>query len=439
MQTRIEKIMGLKDTHPLLKSIESGERGLPSQYIYDGWYKQMIGRYMYASKFTKDKVVLDACCGVGWGAYMLASNAKKIYATDQNADCIKFIESYWNDSVIVPLHADIFNLELDEKVDVITLMEAIEHFDKEDGIRLLTKLCENLKDNGIVILSSGFPKSREKADKLCAQNLFHHHIYTKQEMKIILAGLFENVIMKGRKIFCCSNKRTKQEKISILIANYNNEKYISACLDSLLTQTNQNWEAYIVDDCSTDSSRAVLDQYKSDKIKIFHSDVNVGYAGTLKKLVDLSENDIVGIVDSDDALYPNAVDVILGYYSDNSDAAFVYSKYHKCNVDLLKPSSGFSKAIPEGKTNLNGWCVSHFKTFRKSTYYKTEGFDPTIECAVDKDLALKMEEVTKLHFVDEVLYKWRKTGNSLSTGVHRKKKLNHFLSVIVNNAKARRK
>jgi len=440
MKTRIEKVMQLTNLHPLLKGVECEERGLPSQHTSNGWDKQMIGRYVYASKFTKGKVVLDACCGLGWGAYMLASNAKRVYAAEQNPDCVKFIETHWNEPIIVPLCTNIFKLNLEEKVDVITLMEAIEHFDMEDGIGLLTKLCDYLKDDGKIILSSSFVKNREKADRLCAKNPFHKYIYTKKEMKTILSNIFEDSIIKDNKIFCCSNKivKVKQEKISILIANYNNENYIDICLDSLFAQTNDNWEAYILDDCSTDSSLEILSKHKDSRIKVFYSDENTGYSGTLKKLVELSKNDIVGILDPDDALYPNAVDVILKYYSNNPEASFVYSKYHKCNANLLKPRRGFSKVMIDGQTNLDRWCVSHFKTFRKDMYFKTDGFDPSVKSAVDKDLILKMEEVTELHFIDKVLYKWRNTGKSLSTGTAGDARCKISLDAIVKNAKERR-
>ena len=49
--------------------------------------------------------------------------------------------------------------------------------------------------------------------------------------------------------------------ISVVIPLYNVEKYISECLDSLLAQTFQNFEVIVVDDCSTDSSPAIVESY----------------------------------------------------------------------------------------------------------------------------------------------------------------------------------
>lgn len=227
--------------------------------------------------------------------------------------------------------------------------------------------------------------------------------------------------------------------ISILIANYNNAPYIDCCLESILSQTNNKWVVYIIDDLSIDNSKEVLKRYQdNDQIKITFSNENCGYAGTLKKLIEIAETDIVGILDSDDALYPNAIEVILNYYKEYPGAEFVYSRFHKCDSDLLKCGRGFSKRIPDGQTNLDKFYVSHFKTFRKSAYYKTDGIDEKLKCAIDKDLVLKMEEVTRLHFVDKVLYKWRKRGGSLSVGGDSQKRCEDSLKIIIENTIKRR-
>ena len=49
--------------------------------------------------------------------------------------------------------------------------------------------------------------------------------------------------------------------VSIIIPMYNSEKYIGECLDSILAQTFTAYEVIVVDDCSTDNSRAVVESY----------------------------------------------------------------------------------------------------------------------------------------------------------------------------------
>ncbi len=211
--------------------------------------------------------------------------------------------------------------------------------------------------------------------------------------------------------------KENSEKISILVANYNNGKYLEECIDSVLTQTSDSWELYIVDDGSTDNSKEIYDKYFTHpKIHITYNTQNIKYTGTLKKLITLASTDIVGILDADDKLDKTCVEKVLNKYSKYHKAGFVYTNFWFCDVNMKIKNLGFCKPIPKGYTNLDSLSTSHFKTFRKSIYEKTDGYDESILYAEDKDLVYKMEEVTRLHFVNEPLYLYREYETSISRG-----------------------
>ncbi len=211
--------------------------------------------------------------------------------------------------------------------------------------------------------------------------------------------------------------KNNNEKISILVANYNNGKYLEECIESVLSQTVDNWELYIVDDESRDNSKDVYNKYSDNKkIKIFYNKKNLGYTATLKKLIDLASTDIVGILDADDKLDSTAIEKVLNKYSKYYKAGFVYTNFWFCDKNMNIEKLGFCKPIPKGYSNLDSISSSHFKTFRKSIYEKTAGYDESILYAEDKDLVYKMEEVTRLHFVNEPLYYYRELDNSESHG-----------------------
>ena len=67
-------------------------------------------------------------------------------------------------------------------------------------------------------------------------------------------------------------------KISILTTVYNREKYLVACMDSVLASSYQDWELIIVDDVSTDTSLAIAKSYekKDARIKVYVNDKNLG-------------------------------------------------------------------------------------------------------------------------------------------------------------------
>ena len=101
-------------------------------------------------------------------------------------------------------------------------------------------------------------------------------------------------------------------KISVVIPMYNAEKYIGDCLDSLLAQTLQDFEVIVVDDCSTDSSCAVVQSYAGKfggRLKLAHTEKNSGSPGAPGNIgVNLSRGEYLSVLDNDDALTPTALE-----------------------------------------------------------------------------------------------------------------------------------
>ena len=91
--------------------------------------------------------------------------------------------------------------------------------------------------------------------------------------------------------------------ISIVVAVYNVEKYISACIDSLLAQNYANVEIILVDDGSTDHSGEICDSYsKRDKrIKVIHKE-NGGLSSARNVGIEMANGSLIGFVDGDDTV-----------------------------------------------------------------------------------------------------------------------------------------
>ena len=205
---------------------------------------------------------------------------------------------------------------------------------------------------------------------------------------------------------------------SVLIAQYNNAHYLQEAVNSVKTQTYTNWEIIIVDDASTDDSTDLYKLYGNDnRIKIFYNEKNKGCGYTKRLCAELARGEICGFLDPDDALVPDALEMMVNEHQKNKDIALVYSKYVVCDEDLnqkyISPSIG---KILEGSEYLHSTTssISHFATFKKNLYNKTEGINPLLKRAVDKDLYLKMEEVGTLFFIDKPLYLYRIHRNGIS-------------------------
>ncbi len=202
-------------------------------------------------------------------------------------------------------------------------------------------------------------------------------------------------------------------EFSVLMANYNNSKYVGEAIQSVLKQTFKNWELIIVDDASTDDSIPKIRPFLDDKrIRFFANEVNRGYISVLNKMVYETNADIFGILDSDDTLTEDALEDLYKSHMENPACGFIYSQFMYCDSNLNPVALGNCKAIPPGDTNLRCNRVSAFRTFKKKDYFKTEGFNEKMVGAEDKDIIFKMEEVSALFFVDKVLYMHRILPNS---------------------------
>ena len=202
-------------------------------------------------------------------------------------------------------------------------------------------------------------------------------------------------------------------EITYLVSNYNKGRYIEDCLASLHAQTHTNWRCLICDDKSTDDSITRVRPWLSDKIHLLQNTQNQGVIYTLSRLIAEARTDIVGVLDADDALYPEATAILLATYAQNPQAGFVYSNWTEYSADLRTPlRSGDSRPIPPGWTTLARGYVGAIRTFRVSTYHQTPGLDPAPLFAEDRDLVYKMEEVTPLLCIEQELYKYRQLPDS---------------------------
>ena len=217
---------------------------------------------------------------------------------------------------------------------------------------------------------------------------------------------------------------------SIIMANYNNGRYIGEAIDSVLDQTYKNWELIIVDDCSTDNSLDVVGKYaKSDnRIKIVKSSINGG-EGYAKRLgAEESSGELLAYFDSDDRLRPNALQVMVTAHIDHPEWVLAGSKYielrNKNDLTIYQSPVGPQPDDPDDYLLSHPNKIVAFTVYKKDAYDKTSGFDSGLRSVADKDIYLKLEEVGGEHcigFVDEILYEYRQDNlNSLSLGTKEK-------------------
>jgi len=96
--------------------------------------------------------------------------------------------------------------------------------------------------------------------------------------------------------------------VSVIITAYNCEDFIAKALESILEQDYKNLEILVSDDCSTDSTKSVIDSYIDSRIKVFHNDKNQGNLITTNKLFGEATGTFITFQDADDWSHPNRIE-----------------------------------------------------------------------------------------------------------------------------------
>lgn len=107
--------------------------------------------------------------------------------------------------------------------------------------------------------------------------------------------------------------------ISIALATYNGSKFIREQLDSILTQSMDDFEIIVSDDCSTDNTFQILQEYadKDDRFKIFQNRQNLGFKKNFEHILSLCNGEFIAFCDQDDIWEPNHLETLYKNIEDN--------------------------------------------------------------------------------------------------------------------------
>jgi glycosyltransferase involved in cell wall biosynthesis len=140
--------------------------------------------------------------------------------------------------------------------------------------------------------------------------------------------------------------------ISIAMATYNGQKYLKEQLDSIYAQTYKNIEVIVADDCSTDETVKILNEYSiSYGLKYYKNEQNLGYVKNFEKAITLCSGDFIALCDQDDVWRADKLEKMFKNIAGN----------------LLIHSD--AKLIDEnGDTLSESYAAIAHKKFRKNTY-----------------------------------------------------------------------
>lgn len=120
--------------------------------------------------------------------------------------------------------------------------------------------------------------------------------------------------------------QSQKPLLTIAIPTYNGSKTIRNMLDLLLPQCNEQVEFLISDNCSTDNTEAIIDEYKSkwSDIEYHRNDVNIGPDANFLQCMQMAKGRFTWLVSDDDVVMEGAVEKVLNYLSMHEDVGLVY-------------------------------------------------------------------------------------------------------------------
>ena len=193
----------------------------------------------------------------------------------------------------------------------------------------------------------------------------------------------------------------KLSKISIILPVYNAEASVSRCLDSLCSQSYENFEIVCVENGSTDGSLDILQQYaaRDSRVKLIHQD-KVGVSVARNAALAVIQGDIVGFCDADDIYIPGAFQHIIDSFEKNKCDILITGYGYKCGTE----NEELSIVAYGGEDTCSGSQLQErmFKDARIKGFSWNKFFNKKMVEGVKFDDHLTHAE--DLHFVSQVLH-----------------------------------
>ena len=211
-------------------------------------------------------------------------------------------------------------------------------------------------------------------------------------------------------------------RVTVLVAAYNAEKYLEACLDSLVNQTLKDIQIVCIDDASTDSTPAILQKYadKDSRIQILRRNQNAGQAVARNMGIEVADGDYITMLDADDTMSADALEQAIKILDSDPDTGSVLLRLVYVNGSEQTPYPMRSdKTSWSGEEafrlsldwSIHGLYVSRTELFRRFPY--------DTSCRLYSD-----DNTTRIHYlhsgkvkVCDGIYYYRQHGESMTNRV----------------------
>lgn len=196
--------------------------------------------------------------------------------------------------------------------------------------------------------------------------------------------------------------------VSVIVAAYNQEKFIGRCLRSLLHQTipHEDYEIIVVNDGSTDRTPYALELFHN-AIHPITNETNLGLPASINRGIMAARSEYIVRVDSDDYVNLNFLNFLHFYLDQNR-----YADAVACDYFLVDDAEEILE-----RANCMDHPIACGIMFRKQQLIDIGMYDESFRCHEDRDLRIRFEKKYSISRLELPLYRYRRHENNITNDV----------------------
>lgn len=190
---------------------------------------------------------------------------------------------------------------------------------------------------------------------------------------------------------------------SVIIPTYNRETVIKRAIDSVLCQSEKDFELIIVDDGSTDKTEDVVNSYDDNRI-VYIQQANGGASSARNNGIMNARGKYISFLDSDDIWYPQILEMQKNKYESDTEISCVYSDLESIAEDgshmLFWNSTGIEGYIYAEALKQGSLSPTIVLSAKKECFDKVGGFDLNFPASQDDDMCFRLAKYFKFGYID---------------------------------------
>ena len=210
-------------------------------------------------------------------------------------------------------------------------------------------------------------------------------------------------------------------RVAVVMSVHNGEPYLKAAIDSILSQTFEDFHFIIIDDGSMDRTADIVRRYAQlDKRVQLVKQSNIGLTASLNKGIAMSDAEFIARMDGDDIAVSNRLERQVLMLQDRLDLVACGTSYHAIDANGCRLNTRYTEKCHEQidtENMLGNTAMAHpTMMFRRTVFEEVGGYDESYQTCQDLDLQLKFAEAGGLVNLSEPLlhYRWHDRNVSIS-------------------------